>query len=104
MVNHYSSDKNKEKVVKIMELTLKIDNKAGLHARPAALFAQKASAFKSTIMICKGEKSVNAKSIIGIMGLGVKQGESLLLKIEGADAEEAATALEKLVTQNFGEE
>ena len=87
-----------------MEITLKITNKAGLHARPAALFAQKASAFKSTIMLLKGEKSVNAKSIIGIMGLGVKQGESLLLKIEGPDAKEAATALEDLVTNKFLEE
>ena len=87
-----------------MEITLTIENKAGLHARPAALFAQKASAFKSTIIILKGKKSINAKSIIGIMGLGVKQGDSLLLKIEGPDAEEAATTLEKLVTTNFGEE
>ena len=86
-----------------MEVTLKIENKAGLHARPAALFAQKASTFKSTIMILKGEKSINAKSIIGIMGLGVKQGESLLLKIEGPDAEEAAITLGNLVTNNFVE-
>jgi len=87
-----------------MELTLKIENKAGLHARPAALFAQQASAFKSTIMIHKGDKSVNAKSIIGIMGLGVKQGESLLLKIEGPDADEVVVAMEKLVANKFGEE
>ena len=87
-----------------MEIALKINNKTGLHARPAALFAKEASAFKSTIMIIKGEKNVNAKSIISIMGLGVKQGENVLLKIEGIDAEEAATALEKLVTNNFGEE
>lgn len=87
-----------------MELNLLIENKLGLHARPAALFAQKASTFKSTIMILKGEKNVNAKSIIGIMGLGVKQGESLLLKIDGADAEEAAVALGKLVSNKFGEE
>ena len=87
-----------------MELTLKIENKSGLHARPAALFAKQASAFKSTIMILKGEKSVNAKSIISIMGLGVKQGDSLLLNIEGPDAEEAAASLEKLVANNFGVE
>lgn len=87
-----------------MELNLKIENKAGLHARPAALFAQTSSAFKSSILVVKGEKNVNAKSIIGIMGLGVKQGDSLLLKIEGADAAEAAAALEKLVANKFGEE
>ena len=87
-----------------MDLTLKIDNKTGLHARPAALFAKEASAFQSTITILKGEKNVNAKSIISIMGLGVKQGDSLLLKVEGPDAEEAAAALEKLVANKFGEE
>ena len=87
-----------------MELTLKIENKAGLHARPAALFAQKASGFKSTIMIVKGEKSANAKSIISIMGLGVKQGESIVIKTEGADADEAAAALKKLIEEKFGEE
>lgn len=87
-----------------MELTLKIENKAGLHARPAALFAQKASAFKSTIMILKGEKSANAKSIISIMGLGVKQGETIVVKIDGADAEDAATVLKKVVSEKFGEE
>jgi len=87
-----------------MEFTLKIGNKAGLHARPAALFAQKASGFKSTIMISKGEKSATAKSIISIMGLGVKQGENVVIKIDGADAEEAAKVLKKIVSENFGEE
>lgn len=87
-----------------MELNVQIENKAGLHARPAALFAQKASAFKSTIMISKGEKTANGKSIINIMGLGVKQGDALLLKIDGPDADEAAAALKKLVADKFGEE
>jgi phosphocarrier protein len=86
-----------------MELTLKIENKAGLHARPAALFAQKASAFKSNVSILKGGKTANAKSIISIMGLGVKFGESIVVKIDGADADEAAKVLKKLVADNFGE-
>ncbi len=87
-----------------MELNLCIENKAGLHARPAALFAQKASSFKSTVMIFKGEKSANAKSIISIMGLGVKAGENILVKIEGPDADEAAAVLQKIVNDKFGEE
>jgi len=87
-----------------MELTLQITNKAGLHARPAALFAQKASSFKSTVMILNGAKSANAKSIISIMGLGIKEGQSIVLKIEGLDADEAASALKKLVDDKFGEE
>lgn len=87
-----------------MELTLQIENKAGLHARPAALFAQKCSAFTSKIMILKDGKSANAKSIISIMGLGVKQGETIVLKIDGADADEAAAVLQKIVADKFGEE
>ena len=88
----------------MMEITIEIKNKAGLHARPAALFAQKAAAFKSTIMIYKDNKSINAKSIIGIMGLGIKQGNSILLKVDGPDAAEAIQTLQKLVADKFGEE
>jgi len=87
-----------------MEIMLTIENKAGLHARPAALFAQKASSFKSTIMIGKGEKNANAKSIISIMGLGIKQGESIVLKVDGPDADEAIKTLQQLVADKFGEE
>ena len=55
-------------------------------------------------MILKGEKSANAKSIISIMGLRIKQGESIVIKTEGADADEAAAALKKLIEEKFGEE
>lgn len=87
-----------------MELNLQIKNQAGLHARPAAMFAQKASSFKSNILIFKDGKNGNAKSIISIMGLGVKKGDSLLVKIDGPDAAEAGAALKKLVDDKFGEE
>ena len=87
-----------------MELNLQIKNQAGLHARPAAMFAQKASSFKSSIMIFKEGKNANAKSIISIMGLGVKKGDNLLVKIDGPDAAEAGAALKKIVDEKFGEE
>jgi phosphocarrier protein HPr len=87
-----------------MELNLQIQNQAGLHARPAAMFSQKATSFKSNIMIYKDGKSANAKSIISIMGLGVKKGENLLVKIEGPDAAEAGAVLQKIVAEKFGEE
>jgi phosphocarrier protein len=87
-----------------MEFNLQIQNQAGLHARPAAMFAQKASSFKSNIMIFKEGKSANAKSIISIMGLGVKKGDNLLVKIDGPDAAGAGEALKKLVMDKFGEE
>jgi phosphocarrier protein HPr len=87
-----------------MELNLQIQNQAGLHARPAAMFAQKASSFKSNIMIFKEGKNANAKSIISIMGLGVKKGDVLLVKIDGPDAADAGAALKKIVDEKFGEE
>lgn len=87
-----------------MELNLQIQNQAGLHARPAAMFSQKASSFKSNITIVKDGKTANAKSIISVMGLGVKNGETILVKIEGVDADEAGAALQKIVAEKFGEE
>lgn len=86
-----------------MEITLTIQNKSGLHARPAALFSQKASSFKSNIVVVKDGKTSNGKSILAVMALGVKQGESIALTIDGPDASEAAAALKKLVAENFGE-
>jgi len=87
-----------------MELNLQIQNQAGLHARPAAIFSQKASSFKSNIMILKDGKNANAKSIISVMGLGVKKGETILVKIDGPDAAEASAELQKIVAEKFGEE
>jgi phosphocarrier protein len=87
-----------------MELNLEIQNQAGLHARPAAMFSQKSNAFKSNIMIYKDGKSANAKSIISVMGLGVKKGDILLVKIDGPDATEVGAALQKIVDEKFGEE
>lgn len=86
-----------------MEITLTIQNKSGLHARPAALFSQKASSFKSNIVVVKDGKTSNGKSILAVMALGVKQGESIVLTIDGPDASEAAAAFKKLVAENFGE-
>lgn len=87
-----------------MELTLQIKNKAGLHARPAAIFAQKCSTFKSSVTIIKENKQANGKSLINLMGLSVKQGDTITLKIDGPDAAEAGAALKKIVDDKFGEE
>jgi len=87
-----------------MELNLQIKNKAGLHARPAAIFAQKCSTFKSNITIIKENKQANGKSLINLMGLSVKQGDTITLKIDGPDAAEAGATLKKIVDDKFGEE
>jgi phosphocarrier protein len=80
-----------------------VHNKVGLHARPAALFVQAATAHQSKITVIKGEKSGNAKSILGILALGVQQNDTITINADGTDELEALTALTKLIEDNFGE-
>lgn len=79
----------------IVETT--ISNETGLHARPALMFVQKANQFKSDIFIIKGEKKVNAKSILGILSLGLSKGTKVKIKIEGEDEEIAAEELKRMI-------
>lgn len=74
--------------------TLKIKNKTGLHARHAALFVQQCNNFESEIEIQKGDRRINAKSIIGVMALAVEFDESVEVYVSGADEEEAMDAIE----------
>ncbi|BAH44139.1 MULTISPECIES: HPr family phosphocarrier protein [Brevibacillus] len=69
----------------------------GLHARPASLFVKVAASFSSEIGLNKEEKKVNAKSIIGVMSLAVSKGQSVVLTADGADAEQALDALERVL-------
>ncbi len=85
------------------EAKLEIRNKVGLHARPAALFVQTASRFKSTITVTKGDASANAKSILNLLTLGAGSGSVVTVVAEGEDADEALQALEELNARNFGE-
>ncbi len=73
--------------------------KTGLHARPAALFVQEANKFSAEIFVEKGDKKVNAKSIMGIMSLAISSGAEVEISAEGADAEQAVTALVDLVSK-----
>lgn len=88
----------------VVENTVVITNKVGLHARPAALFVQKAARFQSQIQVRYGEKYANAKSIIGILKLGASPGAILVIHAEGDDASEAVQALVELVENKFNEE
>ena len=63
----------------------------GIHARPAGILVKQAAGYKSAVTIVKGEKSADAKRIFGVMGLGVKTGEEVTIKVDGED-EETATA------------
>jgi phosphocarrier protein HPr len=70
----------------------------GLHARPAAQFVKAAKGFSSDIVVVKGEKEANAKSSLKIMTLGAKKGDSIIIRAEGADAQEAVEALAALIS------
>lgn len=71
---------------------------SGLEARPVALFVQVASQFQSSIYVSMQNKKVNAKSIMGMMSLGILEGESILLTAEGPDEEESIKKLETYLT------
>ncbi|PKM68845.1 MAG: HPr family phosphocarrier protein [Firmicutes bacterium HGW-Firmicutes-2] len=71
---------------------------SGLEARPVALFVQVASQFQSSIYVSMQNKKVNAKSIMGMMSLGILEGESILLTAEGPDEEESIEKLETYLT------
>lgn len=80
-----------------------INNEVGLHARPATFFIQKANEFKSGIWVEKDERRVNAKSLLGVLSLGIGKGAAITLIADGADEKEAIGALSELISGNFGE-
>ena len=80
-----------------------ITNEVGLHARPATYFIQKANEFKSGIWVEKEERRVNAKSLLGVLSLGIMKGTTISLIADGADEQEAVAALRELIETNFGE-
>lgn len=80
-----------------------VQNQVGLHARPATFFIQKANEFSSGIWISKDERRVNAKSLLGVLSLGVTRGMCVTLIADGADEEAAVNELANLVAANFAE-
>ncbi len=81
-----------------------VKNQVGLHARPATFFIQKANEFKSSIWIEKEERRVNAKSLLGILSLGIVGGTNIKVIADGADEKVAVEALVELVDSGFSEE
>ncbi|MFN7251602.1 MAG: phosphocarrier protein HPr [Anaerobacillus sp.] len=84
------------------EKIFKITADTGIHARPATQLVHKASQFQSEITLTYKEKSVNLKSIMGVMSLGVGQGAEVTIKAEGSDANEAMTALDAVIKNGLG--
>lgn len=89
------------------EATVDVRNPSGLHARPAATFVRAAAGFRSDVRVVnldRGERSASAKSIIGVMGLGVSRGHRITIRAEGEDAQAAVEALATLVAEGIGEQ
>ena len=80
-----------------------VENQVGLHARPATFFIQKANEFKSSIWVEKQERRVNAKSLLGVLSLGIVGGTTIRVIADGQDEEAADEALVKLVNSGFAD-
>lgn len=82
---------------------VKVQNQVGLHARPATFFIQKANEFKASIWVEKEERRVNAKSLLGVLSLGIVGGTDIKVIADGVDEQIAVDGLIKLVESGFAE-
>lgn len=82
---------------------VEVKNQVGLHARPATFFIQKANEFKSSIWVEKEDRRVNAKSLLGVLSLGIMGGTTIRILAGGSDEETAVDELVKLVESGFAE-
>ena len=80
-----------------------IQNNVGLHARPATFFIQKANTYQSSVWVEKEDRRVNAKSLLGVLSLGITKGMTVTLIADGSDEKEAIDGLAALIDTNFGE-
>jgi phosphocarrier protein len=80
-----------------------VNNQVGLHARPATFFIQKANEFRSSIWVEKDERRVNAKSLLGVLSLGIIKGTAINLIADGSDEKDAVEALVELISSDFAE-
>ena len=80
-----------------------VQNQVGLHARPATFFIQKANEFKSSIWVEKEERRVNAKSLLGVLSLGIVGGTTIRIIADGTDEKDAVDALVELISSDFAD-
>lgn len=88
----------------MIERTVTIQNRLGLHARACSVFVKEAARFASHIIVARDGLEVNGKSILGVMMLAAERGAEILLRTEGVDEAEAMEALVRVVDNKFGEE
>ncbi len=80
-----------------------VNNAVGLHARPATFFIQRANSFKSSIWVEKDDRRVNAKSLLGVLSLGIVKGTTITIVANGTDEEDAVKTLVEIIESNFSE-
>ena len=80
-----------------------ITNNVGLHARPATFFVQKAHSYKSSVWVEKDNRRVNAKSLLGVLSMGITKGMTISIIADGPDEKDALDGLAALITSNFGD-
>ena len=80
-----------------------VQNNVGLHARPATFFVQKANSYKSSIWIEKGDRRVNAKSLLGVLSLGIAKGTTITILSDGVDEQEVVDGLVSLIESGFND-
>ena len=80
-----------------------VQNQVGLHARPATFFIQKANEFRSNIWVEKDERRVSAKSLLGVLSLGITRGTNIKIVADGTDEASAVEALAALISSDFAE-
>ena len=95
------SYKYERRIMYVKEVT--VENQVGLHARPATFFIQKANEYKSSIWVEKEERRVNAKSLLGVLSLGIVGGTTIRIIADGTDEQAAVDGLVKLVNSGFSE-
>ncbi len=91
-------------MIVVIEKILTVRNRAGIHARPAALIAQTANKYASEIIIERDTATVNAKSIMGVITMAAGYNTNLTLKVDGPDEKDASAAIVKLFESKFEEE
>ena len=92
-------DEKEELEVKTFEYT--ITDPVGIHARPAGILVKEIKKYSSAVTVTKGEKSVNALKLMALMGMGIKQGDTVTVSVDGADEDAAAAAIEAFFKENL---
>lgn len=87
----------------MIEEKVTLNNEIGLHARPASKFIRESIKYKSTIEVVKGEKVYNAKSIMGVLSMGAVKNDTIIIRANGEDEEEAVKNLVRLVQFELGD-